>query len=394
MCRGDFKCISLRFVGKKIFDTNMKTVLIGIPCLLIGGTEVQTLRLTEALVEEGYHVVTVCYFEYHTQMVEKYKSAGSEVVCLSAYGERPSKKKQFKFLYTGLKRVIKDYKPDVAHIQYMAPGALPILACKLLGIKTIIATAHTSADIYKNLFVVRMIAKVFTKVFSCVSLSSEQSFFGSSQLLTEQTHIGHHCHLTIYNGIRLDALKLERKRVLPEVPTIGVVARLETIKGADLIIPTFSKILAHGVNCKLMIVGDGSLKNMMQQQQNELNINSDKIQWIGRVEASKLPKLYQQMDIVWCPSRSEGFGLTAVEAMASGAVVIASDIGGLSEIVSDCGLLFPRESTEVLCDKTLALFADSIQYATLSEKSLKQSKKYDYNQYRKQIALLYAKILS
>ncbi len=371
----------------------MKTVLVGIPCLLIGGTEVQTLRQVEALVTEGYRVVTVCYFEYHAQMVSNFKLAGSEVVCLSAYGKRPAPRKQFRFLFTGLKRVIKEYKPDIAHIQYMAPGAIPIVVCKLLGVKTILATAHTTADIYKRLSVVHFIESFFTKVFTCVSLTAEKSFFGSSHLLNEQTSIGNHNHITIYNGIKLDSFYFNEDRGLPQVPTIGVVARLETIKGADLILPAFAKILQQCVDCKLMIVGDGSLRNMMQQQQIELNIPSEKILWTGRVETTKLPAIYHQMDIVWCLSRSEGFGLTAVEAMATGAVVIASNIGGLSEIVSDAGLLFPCESTDSLCSTTLALISDSSRYAMLSAMSKKRSEQFSYDNYQRQIALLYSKVL-
>ena len=49
----------------------------------------QTLRQIEALIAGGYQCVTVCYFEYDYTTVELFKRAGSEVVCLSAYGDRP-----------------------------------------------------------------------------------------------------------------------------------------------------------------------------------------------------------------------------------------------------------------------------------------------------------------
>ena len=48
-----------------------------IPCLLTGGTEVQTLNLVQALVEGGHEVVTVCYFEHSPVMVERFRLAGS-----------------------------------------------------------------------------------------------------------------------------------------------------------------------------------------------------------------------------------------------------------------------------------------------------------------------------
>src|SRR5574344_724455 len=106
----------------------MKSVVIRLPCVKIGCTEIQTLRLVEALIDGGYNVVTVCYFEYEFLMVQQFKAAGSKVVCLSAYGSRPlGVLQQYKFLRTGLKRVVNEYRPKIAHVQYMAPGAMPII---------------------------------------------------------------------------------------------------------------------------------------------------------------------------------------------------------------------------------------------------------------------------
>lgn len=63
-------------------------VLICIPCLLTGGTEIQTLSLVDALVASGHNVVVACYFEYADQMVERYCNAGAVVELLSQDGIR------------------------------------------------------------------------------------------------------------------------------------------------------------------------------------------------------------------------------------------------------------------------------------------------------------------
>lgn len=64
------------------------TILICIPCLMTGGTEIQTLNLVRALVAGGHQVVTTCYFEYSDDMVVRFQKVGSEVVCLSSAGTR------------------------------------------------------------------------------------------------------------------------------------------------------------------------------------------------------------------------------------------------------------------------------------------------------------------
>ena len=100
---------------------------------MTGGTEIQTLNLVQALVAGGYRVVTTCYFEYSDDMVVRFRKAGSEVVCLSPTGTRVNGWRGILFLYKGLRRVLKQYKPDVVHVQYMAPGAIPILLLRWLG---------------------------------------------------------------------------------------------------------------------------------------------------------------------------------------------------------------------------------------------------------------------
>lgn len=67
----------------------------------------------------------------------------------------------------------------------------------------------------------------------------------------------------------------------------------------------------------------------MQEQAIELGVN-DSIEWMGRQEQSCLQSLYDRIDILLMPSRSEGFGLTAIEGMARGCVVVASDTGRIA----------------------------------------------------------------
>ena len=120
----------------------------------------QTLHLVEALVDSGHPCVTVCYFEYDFQMVQLFEQAGSRVVCLSAYGDRPSGNREtYRFLKAGLKRVVNEYRPKVAMVQYMAPGAMPLIILRRLGIKDIVAMLHTDADIYKSLRLVRFLQR-------------------------------------------------------------------------------------------------------------------------------------------------------------------------------------------------------------------------------------------
>ena len=134
------------------------TVLICIPCLLTGGTEIQTLSLVEALVAAGHKPVVACYFEYAEGMVRCYEAAGAEVRLLSSDSSRvQGVKATAKHLWNGLRSIVREKRPEVAHVQYMAPGALPIIILKALGIKKFFFNDNSSFVFYTIVVVVSLI---------------------------------------------------------------------------------------------------------------------------------------------------------------------------------------------------------------------------------------------
>lgn len=328
-------------------------VLVCISCLLTGGTEIQTLSLVEALVKGGHTVAVACYFENQPEMVNRFRNAGAEVFLLTKDGLRPAGiVNTFQFLWKALRSVIKVFRPDVAHVQYMAPGALPIWVLRASGIKRIIATAHTNADIYPSLKQVRFVADHLVHSFQCITLRAERGFFGNAELFSDKTSLKRHGnHFTIYNNLPsyIEIAKAPRSGV-PK--TIGVVSRLEKIKGMDLVIPAFVKVLERHPDLKLIIAGDGSLKEKMKEQANNLGIGNN-IEFLGRIDQQDLANVYDRIDILLMPSRSEGFGLTAIEGMARGCVPVVANTGGLPEVVEDgiSGFLHNTEDMEDIANK-------------------------------------------
>lgn len=413
--------------------------LICIPCLLTGGTEIQTLNTVHALVQRGHEVTVACYFEHTPYMVERYRKAGAKVQLFSPEGTRVGGYCTILYLYKHLRRTIKAVRPDMTHVQYMAPGAMVILLLWLMGVKNIIATAHTAADIYKDLRLIHFLQRHCLRAFTCITERAERSFFGTSQLYTTETVLRKRNHFTIYNALAprngeqvrcnvergtcnektaelyenvdenlcqvvsdtttqkknsaMSAAPSLRGRAGGEAPILGVVSRLEPIKGMDLVVPAFAEVLKRFPEVRLFVVGDGSLRATMEQQAVELGC-ADRITWVGRQPQEELNKWYGQMDIVLMPSRSEGFGLTAIEAMANGCVMVASNVGGLPEVVCDgvCGLLHRTENVKDMAAKVCTLLDDAALYDRLRAQSLTEVKKYSFQRYAESICDLYERL--
>lgn len=371
-------------------------VLVGIPCLLTGGTEIQTLSLVEALIAAGHEVTVACYFEHAEAMVARYEAAGARVELLSADGSRPVGIKQITtFLYKRFKDVVRRWHPDVAHVQYMAPGALPILILRWLGVRTIVATAHTSGDIYSSLRLVHWLTRHILTAFQCITLRAEKSFFGDARMFSgAMPWRKRGNHFTIYNTLPGYISVADTGRRIKSGPpkVIGVVSRLERIKGMDLVVPAFVRIHAQYPGTRLLIVGDGSLRDMIESQVADAGL-TDCVEFAGRQTQDRLQAYYDKIDVLLMPSRSEGFGLTAIEGMARGCVVVAADTGGLPEVVTaDAGLLHRPGDEADIADKVLSLLADSDRLTRLGVGAVARASIFSAQEYGRQIAGWYSRL--
>jgi len=123
-------------------------------------------------------------------------------------------------------------------------------------------------------------------------------------------------------------------------------------------------------NIKLLLVGDGDLRNEREKQVTLLQLEN-RVLFLGK--RYDIPSLLRYSDIVIQSSKIEGFGLAIVEGMATGRPVIASDIEGLREIVGGYGLLFKQGDAKGLAEQILVLINDQGRYDEVSARCLYRS---------------------
>jgi D-inositol-3-phosphate glycosyltransferase len=141
----------------------------------------------------------------------------------------------------------------------------------------------------------------------------------------------------------------------PDQKIILYVGRFDPRKGIETLVRAFALLKEQGVqNLKLVIVGgssanmpDGIERERIEKISSELGINSE-ILFAGRIGHDVLPLYYTAADVCVIPSHYEPFGLVAIEAMACGTPVVASDVGGLkfTIIPEETGLLVPAQDVD------------------------------------------------
>ena len=144
---------------------------------------------------------------------------------------------------------------------------------------------------------------------------------------------------------------------------IGAVGRLVPEKGFDVLI----RALAGLPEADLVLMGDGPERAGLEGLGRELGLQ-DRMTFTGWVEPPWVAR--QRCDVLVMPSRVEGFGLVAVEALLAGIPVVASRVGGLTEVVEDgvTGLLVPSDDPEALASALRELEGDSVLRAELAER--------------------------
>jgi glycosyltransferase involved in cell wall biosynthesis len=164
----------------------------------------------------------------------------------------------------------------------------------------------------------------------------------------------------------LDADAYARRAVFGEIrkelglgnrPMVLFVGRMTAQKGVDVLLEAFAEVERKYPDAILVLAGDGPLRGRMERLASARKLRSLRfLGWRGDI-----PNLMADADLVVMPSRWEGFGLAALEAMALAKPVIASSVSSLPEIVVDgkTGFLVPHDNPHALAESINRLLSDT-----------------------------------
>lgn len=295
--------------------------------------------------------------------------------------------------------VVQFEKLDILHVHYAIPHAsAAYLAQQILKEKGInipfITTLHgtdiTLVGKDKSFLPVVEFSINNSNGVTAVSSSLKQDTLDFFSIKTEIE--------VIYNFINLERFVREnqphfRKLVADEDEKILIhVSNFRKVKRVEDVIKMFH-LLSAKINTKLLMVGDGPERQACEELCRELKI-CDKVKFLGKQEA--IEDLMSISDLFVLPSESESFGLAALEAMACRVPVIASNAGGIPELVTNGynGYMSAVGDYESMAEHAFQIIANDETLNMFKENAYKTAQKFDLQVILPKYETYYNKIIN
>ncbi len=143
------------------------------------------------------------------------------------------------------------------------------------------------------------------------------------------------------------------------------ISNFRPVKRIPDVVEVFARINRE-VPSRLILVGDGPERPRGVERAEELGV-SDKVLFLGKHQS--VDELLACADLFLLPSKNESFGLAALEALACGTPVIASNMGGIPEVVAhgETGFLFPLGAVEEMAEAGISLLKDKERWTRFSD---------------------------
>lgn len=271
--------------------------------------------------------------------------------------------------FLGIGKILYKIQPDIIFGLGISPGGIAsALFGKLFGTPSV--TMVQGRDLFHGSKALSRFALMFSN--KVIALTSD----AKSKI----------CHIINRQDTQVISYGIEMKRFLSQHSEISqshqiilYVGRLSKEKGTAYLIHSMVKIKQQISDAKLIICGDGPERGMLINLVGQLDLG-DRIQFVGAVSAEDVVRHMKSATLIVVPSIEEDLGIVNLEAMASGLPIIASNVGGIPDIVKDGvnGFLVNPRDVQGIADKVISLLRDKKLRVRISQNNLVRAKDYDW----------------
>ena len=286
---------------------------------------------------------------------------------------------------------------DVLHAHYAIPfGAAALLAKQIVtdrNLKVVLTLHGTDITLVGNNASFKPVTTLTIQKADAVSAVSEYLRAETCSQFSIDREID-----VIYNFIDPERHEQDPCHCIPECTrptrkTLMHISNFRPVKRIRDVVSVFGKVAAT-VDSRLILVGDGPEAPIARELAAELGV-LDRVTFVGVVD--RVAPLLAAADLFLLPSSTESFGLVALEAMASSVPVIASDIGGIPEVVEHgvSGFLSPVGDVEAMAAHAISLLQDDDAYDRFSAAARRRAiDHFDYRSLVSKYEFLYQRVLS
>ncbi|MZR32397.1 glycosyltransferase family 4 protein [Sneathiella litorea] len=275
-----------------------------------------------------------------------------------------------------LRRILKDGQFNILHTHMSKAALLGAIVGTFSRDIIVVNTAHNLGFIAIPQYWKKAVFWAYDKIISALGFDAiiTVSQMVANKIIRAKVAPGNRVHV-ITNGIRLQEFKASAKKETEfrreilgnaEGVIIVCVARLVWFKGIDTLINAFSRVLKEHPSARLAIIGDGELRDTLMAQTRQLGIE-EFIHFCG--ERRDIPAILSASDLFVLSSVSEGLPISLLEAMAAQLPIVATDVGGISELIlhGDTGYLVPARDPVKLAKNISDLLSDPNARRTLGK---------------------------
>lgn len=326
-------------------------ILYVITGLGMGGAETQLSTIAQHMAKS--HDVRVCYLTGEPVLLKDISAV--PIVPINI-------KKTLSGFFQGyfkLRKLVADFKPDVIHSHMIHANILSRLLRLSIAVPKLVCSAHNSNEGGWLRMLAYRLTDRLADVTTNVSLEAVHAFETRWAIPKDKMRV-------VFNGVDTSIFKpdSEKRFYLRQLADVAdndkiilSVGRLTAAKDFPNLLNAFAGLSHMQGTFKLWIVGDGDDRLALTALVEKLNLTGKVFFWGMR---SDVASFYNAADIYVLSSAWEGFGLVVAEAMASERVVVATDCGGVREVIGDQGFLVPVKNADALMqgmEKALSLSA-------------------------------------
>ena len=325
----------------------MKIIQI-IPLLDLAGAETMCENLTNSLIKLGHEVIVISLYDYHSVITERMEKNGIKIIYLN-------KKSGLDLSLTiKLVKIFKEYKPDVVH-SHLYAGKYAHVAASICGVP---GKVYTIQKKKKN--EAGMMNRTFNRFLfkHChvvpVSLSKE-----IQKSVVDEYNINFKDTPVIFNGVSMEKCHIKNdytgnKKVLH-------IGRFSKQKNHEVLVKAFSIVVNRGHDVSLYLYGQGELEESIKELVKNLHMDKN-IFFCGLTD--DVYSVMESTDIFVLPSLFEGMPMTLIEAMGTGMPILASNVGGIPDMIEN-------EKSGLLCEPTVEQVAAGLEKLISSEEDRK-----------------------